>query len=203
MTQDEFAVWLDNHQAHFPGVGTWLGKFAQTEKEAILGVWFKHLWTCEPADCTEATTTLYAQGGRGPVYERHPQAIRSIVRKQELARIADEIKPRYVDGEQVFGCLLCQDDGLLRCWHPKTVAAVIDGTIGDNFTLYTSAVACSCAAGDLVAKSIPRYTPERWAIVGLWGHASTPAQIREDCRKLIEAASQRKPTPAETQETLF
>lgn len=202
MTRDEFDDWYDQHAAHFPGLLTWMGKFSKDRQAAISGVWHKHLATCELDDCLKATESLYAQGGRAPVYERHPQAIRSIVRKLELARIGEELEPRFVEGERVFGCLLCEDDGLVRCWHPKTVAAAADGTLGEPFTMYACTVACSCAAGDRVAKSIPRYSPERWAILG---DGPCPlSQTRDECWALIEALREKRPAqPGEKQEVMF
>lgn len=202
MTRDEFDNWLEKHVAHFPGVGTWLGKFAEPEKEAILGVWFKHFGPCEQADCLWATTSLFSQGGRAPHYERHPQAIRAIVREKDAARARAQPTARFVDGEQIFKCVLCNDYGMLQCWHPRTVAAAADGTLGDPFTVYTCALACSCSAGDRVDKTMPRYTPERWAIVG--DPCGTLSQIRDECWELIERLRAKRPAqPAEKQEVVF
>ena len=202
MTRDEFDVWISAHVAHFPGVGTWLAKFGQPEKQAILGVWLKHLATCELDDCLQATYALYGQGGRAPHYERHPQAIRAIVREKDAARSREDIKPRFVDGEQVFACLLWNDDGMVQCWHPKTVAAAVDGTLGEPFTVYTCAVACSCSAGDRLARTTPRYSPERWALVS--DPCGNLSQTQDECWELIERLRAKRPAPpAEKQGVMF
>ncbi|MEE9185237.1 MAG: hypothetical protein V3U39_12300 [Acidimicrobiia bacterium] len=207
MTRDQFDDWLDKHVAHFPGVSTWLGKFAQPQSDAVLAVWFEHLKACELADCLEATTALFDQAGRAPHYERHPQAIRGIIREKDAARAREEPPRRFVDGEQLFECLLCHDDGWVRCWHPKTVAAAADGTLGDPFTVYTCVVPCSCQAGERFIRSghatyLPRYNPERWALVG---DGPCPlSQTRDECWALIEALREKGPAqPAEKQGAMF
>ncbi len=202
MTRDEFDDWYDKHAAHFPGLLTWMGKFSKDRQAAISGVWFEHLKACEQADCLEATTALFEQAGRAPVYERHPQAIRGIIRDKESARATEDRQPRYVDGEQVFECLLCEDGGWVRCWHPKTVAATAAGTLGEPFTVYTCAVPCNCQTGDRFARRHGRYSPERWALAG---EGPCPlSQTRDECWALIEALREKGPAqPAEKQGVIF
>lgn len=90
MTRNQFDDWLEHHVAHFPGVATWLGKFGDVQKAAILKVWYEHLKGCELADCWEATVSLYTVGEGAAVYERHPQAIRAIVHNVEVADISQD-----------------------------------------------------------------------------------------------------------------
>lgn len=88
MNRNQFDDWLDHHAAHFPGVATWLEKFGEVQKAAILKVWFEHLADCELDDCCEATTKLYTLGEGAAVYERHPQAIRALIKKAEVGQIS-------------------------------------------------------------------------------------------------------------------
>jgi hypothetical protein len=168
MTRDEFDQWMEEHTAHFPGVATWLAKFGEVQERAVLRVWFQHLKASDLQDTLRATVQLFDQGGRSPVYERHPQAIRSIVREIELARTAESLKPRFIDGEQVYNCLLCEDDGRVSCWSRKSMEAAADGTLGEPFTHYSCAVACSCVAGDYHVRFMARYDPKRWLLYPRW-----------------------------------
>ena len=91
MTRTEFDEWLDHHCSHFPGVGTWLPNMGD-RKVAVLTIWFEYLLPCDFAGCCKATTALYARGDDGPVYERHPQAIRAIIRGAELLPLDEPAK---------------------------------------------------------------------------------------------------------------
>lgn len=164
MTRNEFDDWLDNHTAHFPGVGTWLAKFGETQSAAVLRVWFGHLSHCDADDARKATTRLFDRAGRAPVYERHAQAIRAIVREIELERTAEQLRPQYIEGQQVYQCPDCRDDGRLICWDPKSMKAAAEGTLGEPFTVYKCAVACTCSAGDHHATYLARYDPQRWLL---------------------------------------
>lgn len=71
----------------------------------------------------------------------------------ELRRIANELpehKPRrFIGGEEVFDCGLCEDGGTVVVWHPYTVRAIRDGR---GASYMTCAVACTCQAGDRWAR---------------------------------------------------
>ena len=98
MTRPEFDEWLDHHVSHFPGVGTWLNNMGD-RKVAVLKVWFNHLAGSDFDACSKATTALYVLGDAAPVYERHPQAIRTIVHAAEMTPLGDsgELRKWWAD----------------------------------------------------------------------------------------------------------
>ena len=93
MTRDEFNEWYEQHASYFPGVRSWLEKL-DYHAQGVLSVWYKHLQSCDQADCLAASKRLYDAGGRAPVYERHPQAIKQLAHDILLSRAAQAIRMR-------------------------------------------------------------------------------------------------------------
>jgi len=163
MEKNEFDDWVDYHKHHFPGIITWLGKWSDIDSRGVLKVWADTLSEIGFDDAKKATERLFLEGAKGPIYERHPQAIVAIVSEIELQRTAAEMRSHYVDREPTYHCALCRDDGRVVVWHPKSMRAAAEGRLGQPFTVYTCAVACSCSAGER-RKHYRRYDPKRWLL---------------------------------------
>ena len=181
MTREEFNDWFDRHAEYFPGVRTWLDKLDPRHARGVTDIWFQHIQSCDQADCLAASQRLYDAGGRAPVYERHPQAVKDLVYRIKLERVAQQVQPQFIDGEQVYQCPQCQDDGRLICWSKKSMEAAHDGTLGEPFTVYRCAVACDCQAGERHAKYLARFDPQKWLIWGL----APPGEELERLRQFV------------------
>lgn len=166
MTRDEFDLWFDEHSAYFPGIRTWLGKLDQHAR-AVTTVWFESLKRYELVDALAASQRMYDQG-RSAVYEKHVQVIRAILREIEHERTVEAIKPRFVDGQQVYQCPRCEDDGRLIAYQQRTLKAAREGTLDEPGAVVTCAVACQCSAGDHRARDLARYDPRRWLLEGTY-----------------------------------
>lgn len=90
----------------------------------------------------------------------------------ELRRFANELpeakQRKFVNGEEVFDCPLCEDAGTVAVWHPDTMRAIRNGK---DAKYETCAVACTCQSGDRWARErtlngkrwppLPRYDEKR------------------------------------------
>ena len=185
MSPIEFDDWFDKHAAYFPGIRTWFGRQGEYSKD-VEAVWRKDLAKCQLEDCLDASQQLYGQTeSKAPFFERHAREVREIAQNLRMQR-AQPPEPRYIDGEQIFGCLQCKDDGQVICWHPKVMTAAKAGTLGEPFTVYTCAVACECTAGERYARQgMPRYNAKQWRLV----QADLPrSQQLKDLKDFMEAS---------------
>lgn len=139
MNRPEFDKWFDYHRGNFPGIEKWLEKMTSQVQVVQLDAWYRILLHIKPEEAHAATEQLFANADEAPRwYERHPQAVAAIARKSRVNR------PQFVNGEQAYKCLLCEDDGRVVIW--------VDKKLG-----YTCCAACTCEAGDYWAtRSKPR-----------------------------------------------
>jgi hypothetical protein len=72
-----------------------------------------------------------------------------------MKRAASRMTTRDTREERVY-CPLCRDSGAVLVWHPKSMLAALDGTLGNAGTLYTLSIACACTAGDSVASMMSK-----------------------------------------------
>ena len=151
MDQDEFREWLRHHQSCFVGIGRWLSGFPEAGGEVnrpdVLRRWFYVLKDVELDDATAASDAMLSGDLPEPrSFDRHVTAIRgkALRRQNERQR---QFRPRPVDGQQTVKCKFCMDDGWVAVWHPLSVAAATDGTLGQLGTLSTMVVVCRCPAG--------------------------------------------------------
>jgi len=80
----------------------------------------------------------------------------------ELRRLANEAykpkSPKYVDGQQVFDCAECEDEGVVLVWSHTAVGALRAGREPERWQTYV--VACTCSAGDQYTRArhpLPRF----------------------------------------------
>ena len=151
MTRDEFDAWLsDVHTGCFPGIAAWLRKMDTSEREAVMGEWFGILRFYPPADCAQASRDLWEGKSKPKGFGIHPIIIKRMLRAKKFAaeHAAAEQKQwnSPVDGEPTFACLECRDEGLIECFHPKTVAEM-RRTPDAKVVRYTTSRRCTCAAG--------------------------------------------------------
>ncbi len=179
MTRTEFDRWFIYHQEHFPGMAAWLGRMEVHIQDGHMNVWFKALRNVNPEHAHDASDKMFDDVENDPhSYERHPQAI---------ARIASGLKaatappPRqYVDGEETYKCLLCQDDGRVIVWDNVSTA------VAGGKMLYQAAAACTCVAGDYFVERaktpMVRYNPKRMQLCFNTEPASREAAGGDDGR---------------------
>lgn len=153
MTRAEFDHWIDSvHGGCFPGVKAWLRKMDHDERGAVLGAWFGRLQSYAAEDCAEASKALWDQESQPKGFGQHPIIISRMLRKKKHEREHAEANEQSwrppVDGQVSYKCLDCRDEGLIGCFHPKTVDE-LKRAIGDAKVVpYMIVRACTCKAGD-------------------------------------------------------
>jgi hypothetical protein len=166
MRRDEFTDFQDYLFARVPELESWLNGFAVARREETIESWFEVLSRLDVEAAQYAVRLLQAGDEQEPrSFSKYPACIAAIVKRirGECAQEARRRGPRIIDGEEVFECLQCRDDGRVSCWHPESMKAARGGTLGqvvirglDCFgrqeehraPLFTCALACTCAAGE-------------------------------------------------------
>ncbi len=153
MTRDEFDNWLDGvHAGCFPGVAGWLRKMDASERAAVLAEWFNVLRFHPLPECEQASRELWNQESEPKGFGKHPIIISRMLRKKKHEREhAAAKKERWqppVDGEPTYKCLECRDEGIVQCFHPKTVDELKRALDGDHIMPCTVGRACGCDAGN-------------------------------------------------------
>jgi len=190
MTKSEFSDWFDYHCGCFPGLRTWRGKMSAAEQKGVVDAWYRLLRPCELGDAKAATDYLFRSADGAPrVYERHPSAVREVAQAKYEQRIYAKPEVQFVDGEQVYRCIQCQDDGRVICWSQKSMAAAREGMLGEPFTVYTCAVACDCQLGEYYARHLGRFDPQKWLICGPAPHREELERLRQFVEVMEEVAS--------------
>jgi hypothetical protein len=189
MNESEFDQWYKNHASHFPAIDAWLGKLSSADE--VMGVWRATLTRLDVSDATDATTELYNRQQPLRDFGRHAVVVAGLARDIEMARRADDQRQHYADGEQVYQCLKCLDEGRITCWHPKAMAAAKAGTLGERFTECYCAVACTCSAGDQFAdrQGMMRFDSERMLP---WRLTSTREEAMDDLRSFMDDMARRR-----------
>ena len=171
MTWEEFQEWFSYHATGFTGLHSWLRKFPETPTDAreetqptqerILQRWFRVLESTELADAKRASDLLHDGTEAEPKgFDKHPGAVRAIAAKSRTGRggRGRQQGPRYVNGEEVVDCLLCQDWGRFSVWHPCVLADVHNGKpIRPPY--YTCARSCTCHAGEPYRRNCRTFDP--------------------------------------------
>ncbi len=145
MTSNDFQTWVDYHSAAFPAVADWLRKHPETVK-----FWAKALDGAELRDAKAATDEMATGTLEEPKgYGQHPRVITKRAREIGSARSGGL---RVVDGQPVYGCPLCHDDGFVP---------VVDPIHFRNGTFRPCYVICTCHAGDQRAYARPTGSGKR------------------------------------------
>jgi hypothetical protein len=165
MTFDEFNEWFSYHASCFVSMQSWLDKVTKGEgapsTRDIKRRWLSVLQNIELADAKKASDKMLSGEEEEPNYRgssnfsKHPAAVRRIAQRLRGDRDPARRRERFVDGERVYSCLRCRDDGVVWCWHPESMRAAKKGTLGQPFTVCSCAVRCTCREGDLNAKNLP------------------------------------------------
>lgn len=172
MTDTEFDTWYDYHLGYFPGVDGWM-KTKVPNKPATFAAWRKTLARISLEDAKAATEALYHQAGETKGFGKHAAIIARLAGQIAADRAPEQPRAQYVDGEQVYRCLVCHDIGTVIVWHDYTVAIaagkvanqkLAPGTKWSN--LYTMALGCCCAAGERW-KHIGRYDEKNYLMPDL------------------------------------
>ncbi|MFA5056542.1 MAG: hypothetical protein WC485_00380 [Opitutaceae bacterium] len=165
----------------------------------VMKSWYGVLRNVDLAAAKAASHQMHAGEIEEPKgFDRHPAAIRracGVARRQR-----DSETPRYdADGNQMFVCLTCFDDGWVRCWHPASVAEVAANGITAK-PLYAAVFPCKCRAGDVWARCFP-LSPRFDAKMAmpLVGCASD----RDNQQRLAEWIAGREPVRPENYEPAF
>ena len=136
MNKKEFDVWRTRHCAIFPGLMAFVSKtFGNDESlaAAFWDEWFQVLKSESLEDALAASRKL-ASSEETVAYERHPWAIKNIIRGLKLARYDwDAVNQSY--------CEICHGTG----------AVVIRRNDG-----YQAAVACTCKLGTAMKAAFPK-----------------------------------------------
>lgn len=177
MTLSEFDQWLTYHRAKFTCLTQWFEKInkrhAQDDTEPsfddTMTSWFRTLRRYDLADATRATDMMGVDVPEPAAYDRHkhPMVISEICRKLRGSsqQVAGERKRRYIDGEEVFECLLCKDEGLVEIWTPYAMRAARDGqpvheTIMRTQSCFSWSVRCTCKAANQWPRDMPVFNPD-------------------------------------------
>ncbi len=171
MTQDEFKEWLAYAKECFTGIEPWLSRIVRRgdkppTRNGVLFKWFLAMQDVALSAAKDATAKIHRGEIEEPkCYDRLPAAIRkaagAIAEKREMPWDRQHYD---ADGNRTYLCLNCWDVGLVVCWHPVSMKAAVDGSLGQHFTLYRVAVPCTCEAGRARAPTWkgPRFDPKAW-----------------------------------------
>lgn len=162
MTEAEYREFKRDLVAAFPRLFQWVNSECPSEtRDATQERW---KWTLCQHDLVDARAALNHFYAHPEALDRKRLETYIPIIAAEAGRIGAKRKfagldapPRYVNGEQAFSCLLCRDYGAKLVWSETSkrvaggkVTTRQDGkpqTLGEKFTLYTMAVACTCEAG--------------------------------------------------------
>lgn len=139
MTKNDFDSWMKYHTAAFPSVGDWLKKHPET-----IRFWEMALADASVQDAKAATDEMVSGTLEEPKgYTSHPRSIAKRAREISLGR---KSSLRVVDGEPVYGCSLCLDEGYVPVVDPVHFR---DGTFRPCYVL------CTCSTGNRKANHRP------------------------------------------------
>lgn len=144
MNRDEYTQWAKYHSGLFQGFQAW---YAKMPDEAV-EVWRDGLADVELRHAKAASKEM-AIGEIDPPngFGRHLPAIRK--RARDLAYSDRPVNSMIVGGQRAYRCPVCLDEGVVPIYHPRFIAALIDGLEGpDAFRLVQTCNArCNCGAG--------------------------------------------------------
>lgn len=196
MTNDEFRAWLAYHQAAFPGVAAWLEDKVPPELQPeTLQQWRRAVASISLEEAKAATDKLFTETKR-PYYENHPAVIAAMARRDRTSQPEAVKRRKFVDGQEVFDCRLCEDNGYLVCWHPQAIAYYRRTGNLEGFAGRTCAKACVCVEGDKYERQFGRYDPRFWVI-------AKSGVESEQLRQLADFLSDYKPPKPVNYEPAF
>lgn len=145
MTSNDFAEWARYHGDAFPSLADWLEKHPETLK-----FWAKALDGVDVRDAKTATDEMASGRLDEPKgFGQHPKVIAARARQIGASRAASL---RVVDGERVYDCPLCLDEGFVP---------VVDPVHFRRGTFRACFVFCTCAIGDRRAEARPTGSGKR------------------------------------------
>lgn len=172
MTDPEFIEWLEYHLGAFTHLRDWVARMDREQKEETLRHWKRALSRTDLDDAKAATGKLFdGEESEPKSRDKIPAAVAAIARR---IRGDDASEPRWqMRDPETVGCLTCNDVGMVICWDPATMQAVVDGKFPSTrrpksmeSSAYTCAVPCSCRQGDRTGRRIKaRYDPRRWCVL--------------------------------------
>ena len=111
MTSNDFAEWARYHGEAFPSLADWLEKHPETVK-----FWVKAMDAVDVRDAKTATDEMASGRLDEPKgFGQHPKVIAARARQIGASRAASL---RVVDGERVYDCPLCLDEGFVPVVDP-------------------------------------------------------------------------------------
>jgi len=174
MNADDFKTWLGHHRAAFVGLSEWFKRLPKEPTEdptepivaEVLQAWRNILRDVELEDAIAATDAMARGDEPTPDFASdHPRAVRRIAHGLGRLRAAQTRLRGLSPRETTVRCLTCMDSGTVRIWHARSIRAALEGSVGVAGTLYSCAVACTCPAGDTMARTISAIRggdPSRW-----------------------------------------
>lgn len=146
----DYEDWEQRHFDAFPQTAEWMA--GRRDVAATRSAWQRALIDVELTDCRQATEA-FLRGEEEPpkTPQDWPRFIRRVALRLAGQRRRDRDRHRHsFDGEETFGCLMCQDTGLVTVWHPKSMQAARDGKLAPegNVPRYSAVVRCGCPEGD-------------------------------------------------------
>jgi hypothetical protein len=202
MTYSEFTEWLRHHTAAFIGVATkiqalpTIARDGMPSRDEFAAAWYRTLRDVSLADARAATDKMAAmpEADLPKGFDRHPAKILQIVRGAVKSGGWRPYSPHRVDGQETYRCLACRDTGIVSVWSERSLAAAVDGTLGQPWTVYTVAVRCTCDSAygrgwmpdvydpkQMLAHAIPLTTDdEERARMALFVQSRKPANYHDE-----------------------
>lgn len=132
MTSNDFRDWYAYHSKAFPGVADWIRKHPDT-----LQFWELPFAGVDLADAKQATKEMATGDLEEPRgFGQHAKTIAKRAREIGFNR---QDKTQAVDGQQVYSCATCFDEGLV---------AVVDPRYWRDGTYRACSTYCTCQSGD-------------------------------------------------------
>lgn len=184
MTHDEFTEFLTFHCSNFPGLRPWILRGGQSQGppapaedvEGIYAAWERRLETVALEEAKRASDEMADDPEKAPTgWGTHPATIRRMCfgggGKDESSYPPG---PRWIHGEFVVDCPLCEDGGMRKVYTRKAIELWQNDR--KQFRLTTAVVACSCKYGHFwltrklvqldghKRRPVPKYDPERMVL---------------------------------------
>lgn len=144
MNRSEFNEWFAFHCSAFRSIADWFARLGEEESERTLGHWFRVLRNVGLDEARVATEQLFSGEEPEPKSrDKIPSVIWAIAKGRRVGRVTSRESPTvYVDGEPVYECPLCEDDGRITLRVPAET--------GEPFpkAIYDTCFACRCRHGE-------------------------------------------------------
>ena len=147
MTSTEFQTWVRYAVSVLPGLSEYMAKPATEEQRRdLLRAWHESLEEVSLDDAKAAAKAMMLGKIEMPQFPKDwPKCLPTIL---DFCAARRPTRPprRFVDGQEVFTCPICMDQGRVTIWHPKSVDKCLNEgrAVGDPQTTYTCSVICTC-----------------------------------------------------------